>query len=269
MPIWLEQLLIAHVHMVPVNLLALLPIGHASVLSKHTPRRTRNQTPRVPSIERYSIRKAKGVNIPVVCSIISSIPVHTIRIRGETVLIWPALPVLVGTCDAFLPDLLAPHHVLAAQVGTVVFDPFCYGLTGCCFDLFRISIYVFHVDQKQKAWNGNTYTTVSDHHVSSHAITVIASVTARAVANTPDLLHLPWELVYNLLFAVDRRCLTPRARTREGWGGVVTATPTAGGGRHAAFEGVGAGALVCFGVAAGTGGGLVASGGRKDGGECE
>ena len=86
-------------------------------------------------------------------SIITSVAVHTTGIARETVLIRPGLPILIGTGHAFLPDLLSPHDVLTAQLGTVVFDPFGDGLAGIGLGLQDLSTTFPHSNIPMAAYN--------------------------------------------------------------------------------------------------------------------
>lgn len=68
-------------------------------------------------------------------SVAAPIPLHTVWFARQTVLIWPILPLFIRASDTLLPDLLAPHHVLAAQVCAIVFDPLGDGLACIGLDL--------------------------------------------------------------------------------------------------------------------------------------
>ena len=53
-------------------------------------------------------------DFPMIRSIVATVPMHTVWVARQTILIRPVLPLLVRTCHALLPDLLTPHHILTA-----------------------------------------------------------------------------------------------------------------------------------------------------------
>ena len=72
-------------------------------------------------------------NLPMVRRVVSAIALFTVW-DGCARLVIPLIPRL-NTVGGLLPNTLAPHHVLAFYLSTMIHDPFRNGLAFVALDL--------------------------------------------------------------------------------------------------------------------------------------
>jgi hypothetical protein len=64
----------------------------------------------------------------------TTIPMHAIRVRLQTILPAPLRPRL-DLIQTSIPDLLSPHHIFALDGATMPHRPLGDGAALCCLDL--------------------------------------------------------------------------------------------------------------------------------------